>query len=180
MCSGCTWAYLSTTLWRRVWVSAGPRILNFGTRQWWVVSFTVRPLYPRCTLDSRLNGPQDRSGHSDGRYEPEFNSLENIWLDSIPNFFEISSLISTMKQELTDGRKDPRPLHTIIVAPTVARLVSKHFKWFVVYKIQLPLETAAAWGPWILDLHIVPRRNVVLVMKDMCQARWQYVTSVCL
>jgi hypothetical protein len=45
----------------------GPRILNLG-RRWSVFSFTTRPLYtegkrPRNPLDSRLGGPQSRSGY---------------------------------------------------------------------------------------------------------------------
>jgi hypothetical protein len=45
-----------------------PRILDLGIR--WVVSFTPRPLYPQgkrpwCPLDSRLGGPQSRSGRGD-------------------------------------------------------------------------------------------------------------------
>jgi len=39
-----------------------PHILNFRTRQRWVVSFTLRPLHPRYSLDRRLGGPQSRSG----------------------------------------------------------------------------------------------------------------------
>jgi hypothetical protein len=40
------------------WGSGGtaPRIINLGTRQWWVVTFT-----PRYTFDRRLGGPQSRS-----------------------------------------------------------------------------------------------------------------------
>jgi hypothetical protein len=46
------------------------RILNFGTRWRWVVSFTPRPLYPQrksppYPLDRRLGGPQSRSGRGD-------------------------------------------------------------------------------------------------------------------
>jgi len=42
-----------------------PRILGLGTRCRWVVSFTPRPLYRRCTnsrypLDKRLGGTQSR------------------------------------------------------------------------------------------------------------------------
>jgi hypothetical protein len=50
------------------WGNGGiaPRILDFGTRWRWVVSFTPRPLYPkvkspRYPLDRRLGGPQIRS-----------------------------------------------------------------------------------------------------------------------
>jgi hypothetical protein len=44
-----------------------PRILDLGTRWRRVVSFTSRPLYPQrkspwCPLDTRLGGPQSRSG----------------------------------------------------------------------------------------------------------------------
>jgi hypothetical protein len=52
------------------WGSGGiaRRILHFGTRLRWVVSFTPRPLYlqrksPWYPLDRRLGGPQNRSGH---------------------------------------------------------------------------------------------------------------------
>jgi hypothetical protein len=52
------------------WGSGGtaPRILGLGTRWRWVVSFTLRPLYPqgKCpwyTSDRRQGGPQNRSGH---------------------------------------------------------------------------------------------------------------------
>jgi hypothetical protein len=43
-----------------------PRILDFGTRWRWVVSFTTRPIYlqgksPRYPLDRRLGGPQNQS-----------------------------------------------------------------------------------------------------------------------
>jgi hypothetical protein len=46
-----------------------PRILDLGTRCRWVVSFTIRLLYPQgkspwYPLDRRLGGPQSRSGHS--------------------------------------------------------------------------------------------------------------------
>jgi hypothetical protein len=45
----------------------GPRILDLGTRKRWVVSFTLRPLYPRgkspwYPFDRRLGGPQSQSG----------------------------------------------------------------------------------------------------------------------
>jgi hypothetical protein len=44
-----------------------PRILDLGTRWRWVVSFTPQPLYPQgrspwYPLDTRLGGPQSRSG----------------------------------------------------------------------------------------------------------------------
>jgi hypothetical protein len=52
------------------WGSGGiaPRIVDFGTRWRWVVSFTHRPLYPqgknrRHPLDRRLGGPQSRFEH---------------------------------------------------------------------------------------------------------------------
>jgi hypothetical protein len=41
--------------------SITPRILDSGTRRLGI-SFTPRPLYPRCLLDRRLGGPQSRSG----------------------------------------------------------------------------------------------------------------------
>jgi hypothetical protein len=51
------------------WESIGiaPHILDLDTRWKWVVSFTLRPLYPQgkssCySLDKRLGGPQSRSG----------------------------------------------------------------------------------------------------------------------
>jgi hypothetical protein len=51
------------------WGSGGiaPHILDLGTRWRWVVSFTLRPLYPQgkrpsYPLDRRLGGPQSRSG----------------------------------------------------------------------------------------------------------------------
>jgi len=51
------------------WGSRGtaPLILNLGTRWRWVVSFTLRPLYPsvncsRYLLDRRLGGPKGWSG----------------------------------------------------------------------------------------------------------------------
>jgi hypothetical protein len=51
------------------WGSGGiaPRILDFGTRWRWVVSFTSRPLYPQgksrwYPLDRRLGGPQSWYG----------------------------------------------------------------------------------------------------------------------
>jgi hypothetical protein len=51
------------------WGSGGtaPRILDLDTRWRWVVSFTTRPLYLQgkstwYPLDSRLGGPQSRSG----------------------------------------------------------------------------------------------------------------------
>jgi hypothetical protein len=37
-------------------------ILDLGTRWRWVVSFILRPLYPRYPLGRRLGGPQSRSG----------------------------------------------------------------------------------------------------------------------
>jgi hypothetical protein len=47
------------------WRSGGitPRILNLCTRWWWVVNFTLRPLYPQrkeplYSLHRRLGGPQ--------------------------------------------------------------------------------------------------------------------------
>jgi len=47
--------------------SITPRLLNLGTRWRWVVSFTLRPLYPRrespwYSLNRRIGGPQSRSG----------------------------------------------------------------------------------------------------------------------
>jgi len=47
--------------------SIAPRILNFGTRWRWVVSFTPQSLYPRgksppYALDTRLGRPQSRCG----------------------------------------------------------------------------------------------------------------------
>jgi hypothetical protein len=52
-----------------------PRILDIGTRWRWVVSFTLRPLYPQekipwYSLDRSLDGPQSRSEH--GGEEKEF------------------------------------------------------------------------------------------------------------
>jgi len=49
--------------------SIAPRILNLGTRWMWVVSFRLRPHYPRgnnsrLPLDRMLGGPQGRSGCS--------------------------------------------------------------------------------------------------------------------
>jgi hypothetical protein len=46
-----------------------PRFLDLGT-SWWVVSFTLRPLYPpgwspRYPFDRRLGEPQNRSKHGD-------------------------------------------------------------------------------------------------------------------
>jgi hypothetical protein len=35
---------------------------DLGTRRFWVVRFMPLPLYPRYPLDSRLGGPQSRSG----------------------------------------------------------------------------------------------------------------------
>jgi hypothetical protein len=53
------------------WGSGGivPRIVDLGTRWRWVVSFTLRPLYPHgkspwYPLDRRLGGSQSRSGRS--------------------------------------------------------------------------------------------------------------------
>jgi len=48
-----------------------PRILDLGTRWYWVVSFTTRPLYPQgkspwYPIDRRLGGPQSRSGNGCG------------------------------------------------------------------------------------------------------------------
>jgi hypothetical protein len=45
----------------------GSTILDFGSRRRWMVSFTPRPLFPRrknprYPLDTRLGGPQSRSG----------------------------------------------------------------------------------------------------------------------
>jgi hypothetical protein len=47
--------------------SIAPIIRNLGARWRWVVSFTLRPLYPRAKrplymLDRRLSGPQSRFG----------------------------------------------------------------------------------------------------------------------
>jgi hypothetical protein len=52
-----------------------PRILHFGTRWKWVVSFTSRPLYPQekspwCPLDRRLGGSQSRYGRGDSQPPP--------------------------------------------------------------------------------------------------------------
>jgi hypothetical protein len=61
------------------WGSGGiaPRILDLGTRWMWVVSFTLRPLYPqgkglRYPLGGRLDGSQRCSGHGG----EDQNSLE--------------------------------------------------------------------------------------------------------
>jgi hypothetical protein len=47
-----------------IWGSGGiaPRVLNLGARWTWAISFTSRPLYPRCTYDRWLGGPQSWSG----------------------------------------------------------------------------------------------------------------------
>jgi hypothetical protein len=59
---------LCLTPWRRM---AGefrdPHFLDLGTSRRWVISFTLRPLYPReksppYPLDRRLGGPHSRSG----------------------------------------------------------------------------------------------------------------------
>jgi hypothetical protein len=62
-----------------------PRIVNVGTRWSWVVNFTPRPLYPRCTsplypLNRRLGGLQSQSGC--GGEEKNFLHLEGIKLQS--------------------------------------------------------------------------------------------------
>jgi hypothetical protein len=54
-----------------------PRILDFGIRWRWVVSFTPRPLYPQgkspwYPLDRRLGEPQSRSGR-------DSRAVNNIW-----------------------------------------------------------------------------------------------------
>jgi hypothetical protein len=41
-----------------------PVISNLGTRWKWVVSFTPRPLYPRCPLDRWLGWSHSRSGRN--------------------------------------------------------------------------------------------------------------------
>jgi hypothetical protein len=68
-------------------VGIAPRNLDFGTRWRWVVSFTLRPLYPqgkspRYPLDKRLGGPQSRSGHSgeeNNSQPPESNPRTNLY-----------------------------------------------------------------------------------------------------
>jgi len=57
--------------------STSARILDFGTRWRWVVSFMARPLYPQgkshwYPLDRRLSGPQSRSerGGEEKNFEP--------------------------------------------------------------------------------------------------------------
>jgi hypothetical protein len=42
--------------------SINPCTFNFRIKWRWVVSFTPRPLYPRCPFDSRLGGSYSRSG----------------------------------------------------------------------------------------------------------------------
>jgi hypothetical protein len=65
------------------WGSGGvaPRILDVGTRLRWVLSFTHRPLYPQAKspwypLDTRLGGPQSRSGRGDE--EQNFQPLPGL------------------------------------------------------------------------------------------------------
>jgi hypothetical protein len=82
-----------------VWGSGGtaPRILNLGVRWRWVVSFTLRRLYPRYTLDSRLGGPQSRSAsggvsaHNSVGYSLHFETILFVFPYFLP--FLISPLI---------------------------------------------------------------------------------------
>jgi hypothetical protein len=58
-----------------------PNILDLGTRWRWVVSFTLRSLYPQgkipwCPLDRRLSKPQTRSGR--GGEEKNSQSLPGL------------------------------------------------------------------------------------------------------
>jgi hypothetical protein len=62
--------------------SIAPRILDLGTRWELVVSFTSRPLYPQekspwYTLNRRLGGPQNRSGHGGGEKIPNPYQVSN-------------------------------------------------------------------------------------------------------
>jgi len=58
-----------------IWGSGGrdPPIVSLGTGSW-VVTFTLRPLYPReeprYTFNRRLGGPQRGSGHYKKRQNP--------------------------------------------------------------------------------------------------------------
>jgi hypothetical protein len=58
-----------------------PRIINLDTSWGWVVSFTIRPLYPQgkslwYQLDRRLGEPQSRSGR--GGDEKNSQSLPGL------------------------------------------------------------------------------------------------------
>jgi hypothetical protein len=63
---------------RTYWGNGGtaPRILNIGTREKWVVSFTLQTLYvlgiisSRYPLGVRLGGPQSRAGRCDEEEKP--------------------------------------------------------------------------------------------------------------
>jgi hypothetical protein len=69
---------LESSSWR--WKQHGPPvILNVGTRQKWVISFTSWRLYswekrPPYPLGRRLGGPQSRSGHSMPRIDPRLST----------------------------------------------------------------------------------------------------------
>jgi len=64
-----------------------PRILNFGTRWSWVVSFTTHPLYPQYPMDKRMGGPQNRSGSGGKEKKPlPLSGIEprwNIWIGEL-------------------------------------------------------------------------------------------------
>jgi hypothetical protein len=99
------------------WGNGGitPRILNLGTRWRWVVSFTLRPLYPRSKslrypLDGRLDGPQSRSGRGgegNKSHQCPFRELNTGYLArnlvSVLSYFAPHACITDFNNSLPAG-----------------------------------------------------------------------------
>jgi hypothetical protein len=72
-----------------------PRILDLGTRQRWVVSFTSWSLYPQgkspsYPLDRRLGGPQSRSGRG---CVSKNCTRENIWSEEWRRYWVLYGIL---------------------------------------------------------------------------------------
>jgi hypothetical protein len=96
--------------------SKAPRILDIGCGGWWVVSFTLRSLYPRYSFDMRLSR---RSGYgkepfpwwesNSGRlaHSTHFTRLKRVTLSrscSLRNVQRASQLLQVVSLQATTGR----------------------------------------------------------------------------
>jgi hypothetical protein len=83
------------------------RILDLGTRQMWMVSFTPRPLYPQgespwYPLNRRLGGPQSRSGRGgENKNSQSLPRLEPLIIQSVAQCYtaELSWLLDGVCNE---------------------------------------------------------------------------------
>jgi hypothetical protein len=83
-------------------------IHDLGTRWGWVVSFTPRPFYPReksprYPLETRLGGPQSRSGRCGEEKNLASAGNRTPAVQPVPILTELSRLLHT--KEIEDNRK---------------------------------------------------------------------------